>query len=49
MSQREAEAGVAEVRRSKPYHALVGIGLVSYGLLHLVVAWIAIQLVIWKR
>jgi hypothetical protein len=49
MIQREAEAGVAEVRRSRPYHALVGIGLVSYGLLHLVVAWIAVQLAIWKR
>jgi Domain of Unknown Function (DUF1206) len=49
MIQREAEAGVAEVRRSRPYHALVGVGLVSYGVLHLVVAWIAIQLVIWKR
>jgi Domain of Unknown Function (DUF1206) len=40
---------VAEVRRSRPYHALIGIGLVSYGLLHLVVAWIAMQLVIWRR
>jgi hypothetical protein len=49
MIQREAEAGIAEVRRSRPYHALVGIGLVSYGVLHLVVAWIAFQLVIWKR
>ena len=49
MIQREAEAGIAEVRRSPPYHALVGIGLVSYGVLHLVVAWIAFQLVIWKR
>jgi Domain of Unknown Function (DUF1206) len=49
MIQREAEAGVAEVRRSRPYHALVGIGLVSYGVLHLVVAGIAIQVVIWNR
>jgi Domain of Unknown Function (DUF1206) len=49
MIQREAEAGIADVRRSRPYHALVGIGLVSYGVLHLVVAWIAFQLAIWKR
>ena len=40
---------VAEVRRSRPYHALVAIGLVSYGLLHLVLAWIALQIVLGKR
>ena len=40
---------VAEVRRSRPYHALVAVGLVSYGLLHLVLAWIALQLVFGKR
>ena len=40
---------VAEVRRSRPYHVLVGVGLVSYGLLHLVIAWIALQLVFGKR
>ena len=40
---------VAEVRRSRPYHALIAIGLASYGLLHLVLAWIAIQIVIWRR
>jgi hypothetical protein len=40
---------ITDVRRSRPYHALIGIGLVSYGLLHLVVAWIAVQLAIWKR
>ena len=28
---------------------LVGIGLVSYGLLHLVLAWIAIRIVLWNR
>jgi hypothetical protein len=49
MIEREAAAGIAEVRRSRPYHALIGIGLVSYGLLHLVLAWLAIQLVLWKR
>jgi hypothetical protein len=49
MIQRQAEAGVAEVRRSRPYHALVGVGLVSYGVIHLVVAWIALQLAFGKR
>ena len=49
ISPQDAAPGVAEVRRSRPYHTLVGIGLISYGLLHLVVAWIAFQLVLWKR
>ena len=49
MIQRDAAAGVAEVRRSRPYHALIGVGLVSYGVLHLVLAWIALQIVLWKR
>jgi Domain of Unknown Function (DUF1206) len=49
ISPKDAEAGVAEVKRSRPYHALVAIGLVSYGVLHLLVAWIAIQLVLRKR
>jgi hypothetical protein len=40
---------IAEARRSRPYHALVGVGLVSYGLMHLVLAWIALQLVFGKR
>ena len=40
---------ITDVRRSRPYHALVGVGLVSYGLLHLVIAWIALQLVFGKR
>jgi hypothetical protein len=40
---------LTEVRRSRPYHALVGVGLASYGLLNLVVAWIALQLVFGKR
>ena len=40
---------ITEVRRSRPYHALVKVGLVSYGLLHLVIAWIALQLVLGKR
>ncbi|HET9303134.1 MAG TPA: DUF1206 domain-containing protein [Propionibacteriaceae bacterium] len=49
ISPRDAEAGVDEVRRSRPYHVLVSIGLISYGVLHLVVAWIALQLVFGKR
>jgi hypothetical protein len=32
-----------KIRRSKGYHVLVGVGLVSYGLVHLVLAWIALQ------
>jgi Domain of Unknown Function (DUF1206) len=40
---------IAEVRQSRSYHALIGLGLASYGLLHLVLAWLAIQLVLWKR
>jgi len=40
---------IAEVRRSRPYHALIGVGLVSYGLLHLIIAWIALQLVFGER
>ena len=42
ISPQEAEAGVNDVRRSRPYHVLVGVGLVSYGVIHLVVAWIAL-------
>ena len=42
-------SAVVEVRRSRPYHALVGIGLVGYGVLHLVLAWIAVQLVLGRR
>ena len=34
---------IAEVRRSRPYQALVRVGLVSWGLVHLVLAWIALQ------
>jgi len=43
---RTEKASIAEVRRSRPYHALIGVGLASYGLLHLVLAWLAIQLVL---
>jgi Domain of Unknown Function (DUF1206) len=48
-SIRTEKTSIAEVRRSRPYHALVGLGLVSYGLVHLVLAWIALQLVFAKR
>lgn len=37
-------ANVEQVRQSKGYHALVGVGLVSYGLVHLVLAWLALQI-----
>jgi hypothetical protein len=46
---RSGASAVTEVRRSRPYHALIAIGLSSYGLLHLVLAGIAIQIVIWRR
>ena len=49
ISPQDAASEVAEVRRSRPYHVLVGVGLVSYGVIHLVVAWIALQLVFGKR
>ena len=40
---------IIEVRRSPAYHALVAIGLVSYGILHLTLAGIVLQLVFGKR
>jgi hypothetical protein len=49
MVNRNGATAVAEVRSSRPYHVLVAIGLVSYGLLHLVLAWIAIQIVLGRR
>jgi Domain of Unknown Function (DUF1206) len=49
MIKRDGAMAVAEVRRSRPYHTLIAIGLASYGLLHLMVAWIAIQIVLWRR
>jgi Domain of Unknown Function (DUF1206) len=48
-SLRTEKVSISEVRRSRPYHALVGVGLVSYGVLHLVLAWIALQLVFSNR
>ena len=49
MINRDGATAVADVRRSRAYHVLVGIGLASYGLLHLVLAWIAIRIVLWNR
>ncbi len=40
---------IDEVRRSRGYHVLVGIGLVSYGLVHLVIGWIALQVAFGKK
>jgi Domain of Unknown Function (DUF1206) len=40
---------ITEVRRSRPYHALIAIGLTSYGLLHLILAGIVLQLIFGKR
>lgn len=40
---------IAQVRRSRGYHVLVGIGLVSYGLVHLMVAWLAVQIALSGR
>lgn len=39
----------AEVRSRRGYQVLVAVGLVSYGLVHLVVAWIAVQVAIGGR
>jgi hypothetical protein len=49
MIKKAEPVAVSDVRRSRSYHALVGVGLVSYGLLHLVLAWIAVQLVLRRR
>ena len=40
---------IAQVRRSQGYHVLVGIGLVSYGLVHLMLAWLALQIALGGR
>jgi hypothetical protein len=34
---------IGDVRRSQGYHVAIAVGLVSYGLLHLVLAWLAVQ------
>lgn len=40
---------IAQVRRSQGYHGLIGVGLVSYGLVHLVLAWLALQIAFGGR
>jgi hypothetical protein len=40
---------IAEVRQSRPYQALVRVGLVSWGLVHLALAWIALQVAFGNR
>jgi hypothetical protein len=40
---------IAQVRRSRGYHVLVGVGLISYGLVHLMLAWLALQIVFGGR
>jgi hypothetical protein len=38
-----------QIRGSRGYHILVGIGLVSYGLVHLLLAWLAGRIAFGKR
>ena len=40
---------IAQVRRSRGYHVLVGIGLISYGLVHLMLAWLALQIAFGRK
>jgi hypothetical protein len=42
-------ADIAQVRRSRGYHVLVGVGLVSFGLVHLMLAWLALQIAFGGR
>jgi Domain of Unknown Function (DUF1206) len=39
-----SRADIGQVRRSRGYHVLVGVGLVSFGLVHLMLAWLALQI-----
>lgn len=45
----QASAEIGQVRRSRGYHALVAVGLASYGLVHLVIAWIALQVAFGEK
>ena len=45
----QASAEIGQVRRSKGYHALVAVGLASYGLVHLVIGWIALQVAFGEK
>ena len=40
---------IAQVRRSRGYHILIGVGLISYGLVHLMLAWLALQIAFGGR
>jgi hypothetical protein len=40
---------IAQVRRSQGYHILIGIGLISFGLVHLMLAWLALQIAFGGR
>jgi uncharacterized protein DUF1206 len=40
---------IDQVRRSRGYHGFVGVGLVSFGLVHLVLAWLALQIALGGR
>jgi hypothetical protein len=40
---------VEQIRRSKGYHGLIAVGLVSYGLVHLVLAWLTLQIALGGR
>lgn len=40
---------IAGVRRSPGCHLAVGVGLVSYGLLHVILAWLAVQVAVGKK
>ena len=40
---------VTKVRRSRGYHVLIGVGLVSFGLVHLMLAWLALQIAFGGR
>jgi hypothetical protein len=40
---------IREIRRSQGYHVAVGVGLLSYGLLHLILAWLAVQVATGKK
>jgi Domain of Unknown Function (DUF1206) len=40
---------ITQVRRSRGYQVLVRVGLASYGLVHLVLAWIALQIAFGRK
>lgn len=43
-AQRHGHRAAAEVQQSKPYQALVTVGLVCYGIVHVLIGWVALQL-----